>query len=204
MHRLPDGVVAPLGAVLLGAEAQAQAAACALLHASAPEVGGHHHQRVAEGHHTALRVGEAAIIQQLQQSVEDVRVRLLHLVEEHQGVGTTADSFCEGAALAVAHVPGRGPQELGDRVLLHELAHVQPDHRLRGPEEAGGQLLAQLCLAHPRGAAEHEGGDGPARVPQARPRPAQGPRHAAHGVLLSDHALPELGLQLQQPGGLSG
>ncbi len=38
-----------------------------------------------------LAVGEAPVIHDLQQDVEDVRVRLLDFVEQHDGVGTAAD-----------------------------------------------------------------------------------------------------------------
>jgi len=40
----------------------------------------------------------------------------------------------ELAALLVAHIPRWGPNELGDRVALHVLAHVQPHHRRLRPE----------------------------------------------------------------------
>ena len=47
----------------------------------AAHVGRHDDDRVLEAHHAPLAVGEA-VIQDLQQDVEDVRVRLLHLVEQ--------------------------------------------------------------------------------------------------------------------------
>ena len=46
------------------------------------EIGGHDDQRVAEIDRAALPVGQAAVVEHLQQHVEDVRVRLLDLVEE--------------------------------------------------------------------------------------------------------------------------
>src|SRR5258706_510532 len=46
------------------------------------EVGGHHHHRVLEVHGAALAVGEPALVENLQEHVEYVRVRLLDLVEQ--------------------------------------------------------------------------------------------------------------------------
>ena len=57
-----------------------------------------------EVHRAALAVGQAAVVEHLQQDVEDVGVRLLDLVEEHDGVGPAADGLGELAALVVADV----------------------------------------------------------------------------------------------------
>ena len=47
------------------------------------EVGSHHHHAVLEVHGTALAVGQATILQHLQQNVEHIRVSLLDLVHEN-------------------------------------------------------------------------------------------------------------------------
>mmetsp|Transcript_94625 Transcript_94625/g.276611 ORF Transcript_94625/g.276611 Transcript_94625/m.276611 type:complete len:217 (-) Transcript_94625:2094-2744(-) len=56
-----------------------------------PKVGRHYHHAVAAVHGAALRVRDTAIIEQLQQNVQDVGVRLLHLVEEQDVVGAPSD-----------------------------------------------------------------------------------------------------------------
>ena len=53
------------------------------------------------------------VLQDLEQDVVDLGVRLLDLVEEHDGVGTPADSLRELAAALVSHVAGGRAQELG-------------------------------------------------------------------------------------------
>ena len=55
------------------------------------EVAGQDQQRVAEVDGAALAVGQPAVVEHLQQDVEDLGVRLLHLVEQHHGVGPAAD-----------------------------------------------------------------------------------------------------------------
>src|SRR5208337_71841 len=55
------------------------------------DIGGHDYDRVAEVDGTALGVGEPPVVEDLQQRVEDVRVRLLHLIEEHHRVRPAPD-----------------------------------------------------------------------------------------------------------------
>ena len=47
------------------------------------QVRGHDQHRVLEVHRAALRVGQPAVVQHLQQHVEHIRMRLLDLVEQH-------------------------------------------------------------------------------------------------------------------------
>ena len=51
------------------------------------QVRGHDQHRVLEVDGAALGVGEAAVVEHLQEDVEDVRMRLLDLVEEHTEYG---------------------------------------------------------------------------------------------------------------------
>ena len=75
--------------------------------AAAGDVGGHDQHGVLEVHRAALAVGEASVVHHLQQHVEDVGVRLLDLVEQHDRVGPPADRLGQLAALLVADVAGR-------------------------------------------------------------------------------------------------
>ena len=50
------------------------------------EVRGQDQHHVAEVDGAALAVGEPAVVEHLEQDVEDLGVRLLHLVEQHHGV----------------------------------------------------------------------------------------------------------------------
>jgi hypothetical protein len=70
-HLLAAGLLVGLRAA--GAEAEGGAAAGDQLGA---EVAGHHDHGVGEVHRAALRVGQPAVVEHLEQDVEDVRVRL--------------------------------------------------------------------------------------------------------------------------------
>ena len=127
------------------------------------EVAGHQHQRLGEVHRAALAVGEAAVVQQLQQRVEHVGVGLLDLVEQQHAVRAPAHGLGEGAALVVADVAGGCADEPGHRVLLLVLAHVQADHGALVVEQELGRGAGQLGLADARRADEQEGAHGPGR-----------------------------------------
>ena len=73
----------------------------------AADVRGHDQDGVAEVDRPPLAVGQPAVVEDLEQHVEDVRVRLLDLVEEHDAVGAAAHGLGELAALLVADVAGR-------------------------------------------------------------------------------------------------
>ncbi len=73
-----------------------------------PEVRRHDQDGVLEVDHVPDRVGQPAVVEHLQQHVEDVRVSLLDLVEEHDGVRPAPDLLGQEAALFVADVAGRG------------------------------------------------------------------------------------------------
>jgi hypothetical protein len=65
------------------------------------------------------------------------------------------------------------------------------------PEHGLGQGLAELGLAHPVGAQEQEGADGPLGV-LSPTRPADGPADGGHGLVLADDPLVEDVLHLHQ------
>jgi len=196
-HDLEDGLPAPLlGHRLVGDELRA-------------EVRREDQDGVPEVDRAALTVGEPAVVEHLEQHVEDVGVRLLHLVEEDDGVRAPAHRLGELTAGLVADVAGRGAHEPGDRVLLGVLAHVDADHGPLIVEQELRQRLGQLRLADAGRPEEQEGAGGPVGVRDAGARPADGVGHRAHRVGLADdppgepvlHAQQLLGLPLEQPAG---
>ena len=55
------------------------------------EIGGHDDQDVAKINRPPLPIGQTAIVEHLQQDVEDVGMRLLDLIEENDLIGPAAD-----------------------------------------------------------------------------------------------------------------
>ena len=141
---------------------------------SAAEVRGHDDQRVLEVDRAALAVGQAAVVEHLQQHVEHVRMRLLDLVEQHDLIGPAPHGFGQRAAFLVADIARRRADQPGDGVLLHVFRHVDAHHRVLVVEQERRQRLGQLGLADARGPEEHERADRPVRVLQAGARAAHG------------------------------
>ena len=78
-----------------------------------------------------MGIGDLAVIQNLQQHVQHVRMGLFDLVEQNDGVGLPADLLRQLACLVIAHIARRRAHQPGDGVLLHKLRHIQPDQRIR-------------------------------------------------------------------------
>ena len=150
------------------------------------EVAGHDDDGVAEVDGPALRVGEPAVVQHLEQDVEHIGVGLFDLVEQQHRVGLAPYRLGELAALLVADVAGRRSDEPGDGVPFLVFAHVGPDQVLVGVEQRGGERLGQLGLADAGRAEEEERADRAARVadPGAGPDDRVGDR--LHRLVLPD------------------
>ena len=166
----------------------------------AADVRRHDDDGVAEVDRSSLTVGQAPVVQQLQQRVEHVRVRLLDLVEQDHGVGPAPHRFGQLPALVVADVSGRRADEPRHRVLLHVFGHVDADHVRLVVEQEVGERPRQLGLADAGRAQKDERADGPIRVLQTGARAAHRVRHRGHGLVLADDARVQLGLHVQQLG----
>ena len=169
----------------------------------AADVAGHDDDGIAEVDHAALAVGQAAIVEELQQRVEHGRVRLLQLVEQHHRIGPAAHGLGELTAFLVTHVARRRADQPRHGVLLHVLAHVDAGQRALVVEQPGGQRLGQLRLAHAGGAQEDEGPERLFRVGQSALVAADGVGDRRDRVVLADHPVAEDALQLQQPPALA-
>src|SRR6266403_1161259 len=72
-----------------------------------PNVGRHNDDCVLEVDDTPLTVGQAAVIQYLEQNIENVMMSLLNFIEQDDRVRTTTDRLRELSAFFVTDIPGR-------------------------------------------------------------------------------------------------
>src|SRR4051812_11498739 len=158
----------------------------------------HVHDRVTEVDRPALGVRQAPVLQDLQEDVEDVRVRLLDLVEQEHAVRLPAHGLGELAALVVADVARGRADQARHGVLLHVLGHVDAHHRVLVAEEELRERPRELRLADARRAEEHERPGRPLRVLEARTRAADRLRDDLDGGVLPDDALVELFLHAHE------
>lgn len=91
------------------------------------EVGGEDDDGFAEIHAFAAAAGEDAVVENLEELVEDARVGFLDFIEENDGEGFFADGVGEFAAHIGADVAGRRADEALVGVLGGELGHVKTD-----------------------------------------------------------------------------
>src|SRR5262249_28086020 len=158
----------------------------------AAEVGGHDDDGVLEVDRSTLAVGEPAVVEQLEQHVEHVVVRLLDLVEQQHAVRTPANGLGELATLLVADVSGRRADQPRHGVLLHVLGHVDADHGLLAVEQELRQGAGELGLSHAGGSEEDERADRPVGVLDAGARADDRAGHRLDGLVLADDALVQL------------
>ena len=164
-----------------------------------PCIGGHDNDRVAEIHLSSLGIGDMSVIQNLQKNIEYVRMRLLHLVKQHDRIGMRADPVAELTAVPMAHISRRRADHLGHRMLFHIFGHVYPDDGFLIAEQSLRKGLGQFGLSYPCRSQEQEGANGPSGILQSRPAALYSPCHRADRFLLSDDPLVKLFFQLVQP-----
>ena len=97
---------------------------------------------------TTLTVSQAALVQNLQQDVEDVWMCLLNLIKEQDRVWTTTNSLGELSALIVAHVSWRSTNQLSYSVTLHVLGHVVRKQGVFGAKQELCQGFCKLSLTY--------------------------------------------------------
>ena len=93
IHQRADAVVLVLFSVF-AREFKAEATTAFLNHLRT-NVRRHDHKRVLEVDGASFGIGQATIFQELKEQVEDIRVGLLDLIEQHHGVGPTTHGFGE-------------------------------------------------------------------------------------------------------------
>ena len=162
------------------------------------DVRGHDEDGVLEVDRVAEAVGQLAVFKHLQQDVEDIRMRLLDFVEQDDRIRRTLDALGELAAFLVADVSRRRADQLRDRMLLHELRHIEADERLLAAEEELGQRARHLRFADAGRAEEEEAADGAMRRLEAGARTANGAGQRGDRLLLRDDALVQLFFHAQQ------
>src|SRR5581483_2138395 len=164
----------------------------------APDVRRHDHDGVLEVDRPAVAVGQPAVVEDLEEDVEDVVVRLLDLVEQDHAVRLPADGLGELPALLEADVSGRRADQTRDGVLLHVLRHVEADEGLLAVEEELGEGARELRLPDARRAEEDERADRPVRILDAGARAEDGTRDRLDRLVLADHALVEVLFQVEE------
>ena len=159
------------------------------------DVRSHDDHGVLEIDRPPLPVCDPAVVEYLQQDVENILVGLFDLVEEHHGIRLAPHRFAKLAALFVTDITGRRADQPRDGVFLHIFAHVDADHGLLVIEQKFRQRARQLCLADPGRSQKNEGTDRPVFILQSGAGPADRAGDCFDGRVLTDHALVQMFLE---------
>src|SRR6185437_987792 len=108
LHQIFDLVHHQIFTIALEAEA------LLALQVPCPNVRGHDDDGVLEVDGVAESVGELAVFKDLQEDVEDIRMRLFDFVQQYDGVRRTLDALGQLTAFLITDVSRRRADELGD------------------------------------------------------------------------------------------
>ncbi|GKT53857.1 ATP-dependent Clp protease ATP-binding protein subunit ClpB [Colletotrichum tofieldiae] len=154
------------------------------------QVGGHDDDAVLGVDDTALTVGDAAVVHELEEDGQHLLGSLFHLVEEEDGERLAAEGLGELATGIVADVSRGSTNHPAKSMSLLVLGHVEADHGLGVVEEELGESLGQESLTGTGGTAEQEAG-WLVGVAETRPLEADGVGDGLDGFLLTDDDLTE-------------
>ena len=164
----------------------------------AADIAGHDDQGILEVYAAALTIGQAAVVQHLQQSIEHIGMSLFDFVEQDDRVWMTAHRFRQLAAFVVTYIAGRRPDKAGHSMFFHVFAHVDADHVLHIVKQHFRQRLGQFGLAHTGGAQEDEGTDRTVGILDAGPGADHRVRHCFHRFILADDMFMQGFFQMDQ------
>ena len=134
---------------------------------------------------------ELALVQDLEEEVEDRFMGLLDLVEEHDAVRLLADLVDKQTALFVTDISRRRTVKERHGVLFLEFRHIEAQQRSFFSEEEFRQGLRELGLTGTRRPEEEERTHRLALLVEAGTGFENGVEHLLHSVILADDAFLE-------------
>ena len=149
----------------------------------------HDQDRVLEIDDAAFAVGEAAVVHDLQENVEDVGMRFFDFVEQHDRIGTAANLLGELSAFFIADIARRRADQARDGMLLHVFRHVDAEHGVLVVEQKFGESAGQFGFADASGAEKNKGADRALGIAESGAGTANGVGHALQRCVLADNAL---------------
>ena len=133
---------------------------CQLHQSLCRSVAGEDDDAVAEVDLAAFRVVHAALVEDLEEELEDVGMGLFDFVQQHDRVRPATDGFGEHATFAITHIARGRTLERRDGVGFLELRHGDGDHVLFAAVKNVGEGDSGFRLADTAGAYEHEHANG--------------------------------------------
>src|SRR5690606_24251188 len=89
-------------------------------------------------------IRESSIIEELEECVEDIRMRFFYFIKKDDGIGFTSDCFGELSTFIVTDVSWRRSDKSGNAMFFHIFRHIDADHRFFIIEQKSCQTLGEL------------------------------------------------------------
>ena len=166
------------------------------------DIRSHDDNRIAEIDLPTQRVGDRAVLEDLQEQVHHVRMGFLDLVEKHDRIRPAADGLGKLAAFLVADVTRRRSDQAAGGEFLHVFRHVDLNECLRVSKHELGEVACEIGFPDTRRAEEKERADGALRILEVGAGAAERLGNGDDRFVLADHAAFELVLHFQELFGL--
>src|SRR5882672_8108555 len=134
----------------------------------------------------AKAVRQLAVFEYLQQDVEHIRMRFFDFIEQDDGIRRPLDALSQLATFFVTDVSWRRPDQLRNRVLLHEFRHVEADQSLLAAEHELCQRAGDFRFANTGRSEEQERSDRAVWTLQSCAAAADGAGQSAYRLVLRD------------------
>ncbi len=154
--------------------------------------------RVAKINDAPLPIRQPPIIQNLQQHIHHIAIRLFKLIKKHHRIRPPPHLLRQLSTLIIPHISWRRTHQSARRILLLKLRHVQRNQRLLIPIHSLRQHLRQMRLPYPRRPQKQKTPNRPLRIRQKRPTPPQRPRNRLNRLALPHNNVPKRRLHPQQ------
>src|SRR5206468_3322502 len=105
---------------------------------------GHNHHSILEVYRATLTIGQPSIIHDLQQSVKDLWMGLLNLVQQDYAIRSAAHLLGQLTTFVIANIPWRATEQTSNGMRLHVLRHIQADQAILTTEEFSGQRFSEF------------------------------------------------------------
>ena len=162
------------------------------------EVARHDDEGILEVDDTALAIGQAAIIKDLEEDVEDVGMSFFDFIKKDNRIRMTAHGFRELTPFFIAYISRRRTNQAAYGMLFHIFTHIDADNALFIVEEHFRKALGKFRLADARRAQEDKGTNGLIGILDAGTSADNGFGDSLHGFILTDDPLMEDFIQVSQ------
>ena len=150
----PEGLTQQLIDLVFGLLADLAIGADAIQQELAAQVGSQDDDGIFKIHCAALAIGNAAVVQHLQQDVEHIGMGFFHFVEQDDAVGLASHRFCELPPFFIAHISRRSADQAGYAEFFHVFRHVDAHQIFFAVKQSLSQGFGKLGLPHTGGTEE--------------------------------------------------